>query len=278
MVLKHSDYRRILSESLSERCANNPQYSLRAFARDLKLTPSQLSLILNRSKGLSPARAESIARGMGFTKNETQYFCDLVQSEHGRSKVAKQTAKKRLQKYGALKNSQNLEADAFRVISDWYHFAIHQMMRLAEKPSADQTTAWISRRLQIPQLEAKAALERLERLELIEKKGTHYAVCSDTVFAPDGVPSEGLRSFHRQVLAKASLALVEQDLERRYFNTTFVAIDAEDIPRAKAQIKDFHQHFMNEFSPDEKTSLDRVYCLSVQLFDLMKLGSGEQSI
>lgn len=272
MVLEQTDYRQILRESLSLRCAANPRYSLRAFARDLKLSPGQLSLILGGSKGLSPAKADRVAKSLSFNDRETQYFRTLVESAHGRSLASRASAVHRLKQFTTPVDAQRLEIDAFRVVSDWYHFAIHQMMRLEDWN--DSPTS-IAKRLQIPVSEAKAALERLERLQLIEKRRGRYAICSETVFAPDGVPSEAVRKFHRQVLENAARALSEQDIERRYFNTSFLAINANDLPRAKARIKDFHQKMMDEFSPDKQTALNRVYSLSVQFFDLLQQPGGK---
>lgn len=263
MILGLGDYRQILKEALSERCAHNPHYSLRAFARDLQISPAQLSLILSGKKGLSSARAKHAAKALGFAAREMQYFCTLVESAHGRSKAAKTGAQARLQQFAVPEEAQRLQLDAFRAVSDWYHFAILQLMKLSEWRDDPQ---WIATQLQINASEAAMALERLERLELIERKKGRYVVCADTVFAPDGIPSDAIKKFHKQVLEKAAAALLHQNLERRYFNTTFLPVAVADLPKARARIKEFHQNFTNEFS--EKKELNRVYCLAVQLFDL----------
>ena len=43
----------ILNEKFKERVQANSAYSLRSFARDLKVSPSTLSEIFNQKKGLS---------------------------------------------------------------------------------------------------------------------------------------------------------------------------------------------------------------------------------
>jgi uncharacterized protein (TIGR02147 family) len=265
------DYRQILKERFSERCAHNPQYSLRAFARDIKIAPAQLSLVLSGKKGLSAPKARQIAKALGLNENETQVFCSLVDSAHARSKAGKSAAQSRLAQLELPSESVQLQLDAFRTVSDWYHFAILQLMRV---DGWHDDPKWIASQLRINAHEVPAALERLERLELIRSEEGRYTPVAETVFTTDGVPSEALRKFHRQVLDKAAAALAEQSLDRRYFNTTVLAIDEADLPKAKARIKALHQEFMNEFS--EKSGLNRVYCLAVQLFDLGSDAKGER--
>lgn len=263
MFSEAGDYRKLLKERLSERCANNPQYSLRAFARDIKLSSAQLSLVLSGKKGISSSSAERVAQALGLSERESVYFCTLVECEHARSKAAKSAAQARLAQLSIPEDSVQLQLDAFRAVSDWYHFAILQLMRLS---SWRDDAQWIASKLKISAQEVPMAIERLERLELIRTEGGKKVLASDTVFTTDGVPSDAIRKFHKQILDKAAVALAEQSLERRYFNTTLAAIRKEDVPRAKERIKGFHQSFMSEFS--EHPASDRVYCLSVQLFDL----------
>jgi uncharacterized protein (TIGR02147 family) len=265
MSSEANDYRQLMRERLSERRAHNPLYSLRAFARDLSVSAPQLSLVLAGKKGLSVAKAKRIAKALGMREREAEHFRTLIECEHARSKAARTAARARLAQLSVPENSVRLQQDAFRTVSDWYHFAILQLMRLAEWREDLQ---WIASRLGINEQEVPMALGRLERLELIQRsaKTGKLVLVSETLFTTDGVPSDALRKFHKQVLDKAAQALVEQPLERRYFNSTIAAVAVKDIPRAKARIKDFHQSFMNEFS--ENPASDRVYCLAVQLFDL----------
>jgi hypothetical protein len=54
-ILKHRDYRAFLKSELEERMEKNSSYSLRAFARDLTVSPQMLSLVLNGKKTTSLA-------------------------------------------------------------------------------------------------------------------------------------------------------------------------------------------------------------------------------
>lgn len=265
MIFEQTQYREILRNTLVERSRAHSQYSLRAFARDLDLSPAQLSEILKGKKGLSRKTARTVAHELGFNLEETEHFCDLVESEHGRNRISREIARAKIQAK-TQGSHRPLQLDVFQVVSDWYHFAILQLIKLPGWPKSGESIPWISKRLGISRVEASSALDRLERLELVEKKDGRYQVTSDYVFSSDGVPSEAIRKFHRQVLEKAIGAQGTQSLEDREFRTALFPICREDLPKAKKRMREFQKAFVDRVSATE--SPDRVYCFSMQLFNL----------
>lgn len=90
------DYRIILRSELAERCKHNPNYSLRAFARDLGIAPSRVSEILSGKQGLSRKAALSIAERLGLSTEEAEAFADLVDCRHCRTLDGRERARRRL--------------------------------------------------------------------------------------------------------------------------------------------------------------------------------------
>jgi len=81
-------YIEMLRNELDNRFSSRPSYSLRAFARDLGPSPSQISLVLNKKLGLSKKSAVSISSRVNWAEAERALFCDLVIAADGRSKRA----------------------------------------------------------------------------------------------------------------------------------------------------------------------------------------------
>jgi plasmid maintenance system antidote protein VapI len=73
--LNQTSYQEILKNELELRCGHNPQYSLRAFARDLNLAAPRLSEIFAKKQGLSVGLASRIADTLKFDKDKKNYFC-----------------------------------------------------------------------------------------------------------------------------------------------------------------------------------------------------------
>lgn len=265
------DYRETLRRELENRCANNPRYSLRSFARDLKISPARLSDVLSGRYGLSRAAAFDIAKVIGLNAQETEFFCNQVDSQHARSKQQREAALALVQDRTA--HYRTLSLDGFHVISDWYHYAI---LELSLTKDFQSDSAWIARALGINQLVVKSAIERLLRLDLLVEKDGFWRAAEDFTASTDGIPSEAIRKFHKQILTKALAAIELQSIAERDLTSMVMAIDSRQLDAAKAEIKKFRRGFDAKFGASQ--SKDRVYCLSIQFFNLQEksLPSGDE--
>lgn len=262
LIGQYKDYRDFLKDSLETRSQKNSKYSLRAFARDLDLAPQILSAVFNKKKGISVEVASKIATRLGLNEQESNYFCDLVDLSHARSSGAKKIAALRLSRYKQELKFQTLKMDSFRLISDWYHYAI---LELTFVKGFKSDPVWIAKRLKISNHEAKQAVERLLRTGLVTEVGGRYEKAVVHHTTTHDVPSDAIRNFNRQILLKAADALTFQDVAERDLTTMTMAIDIKKIPEAKKRIRAF-RHELTEFL--ETGDREEVYCLSLQLFKL----------
>lgn len=244
---------------------HNPRYSLRAFARDLELTSSRLSDVLKGHKGLSVDSGTAIANRLGLGLVETRYFCDLITAQHARTPSARVIASTRVQGATAMTDYKVLKDDEFSMIAQWYHLAI---LELLAPPAKDLSTDVIAQRLGINKLLVEEAIDRMERLELIERNDQGLLSRSvKGVVTSDKIPSEAIRSHHQQVIAKAAEALLNQPLTERDFTSMTVAFDRRLVPEVKDLIERFKREFLSlvEAMPGAKQD---VYALGIQLFNL----------
>ena len=84
-----------LSAELQSRRARRANYSLRAFARDLHLSPSTVSEILSGKVGLSPMKSRLVAKLLKLPSPHDEHFCDLISAKHARSDIERRSAQKR---------------------------------------------------------------------------------------------------------------------------------------------------------------------------------------
>jgi uncharacterized protein (TIGR02147 family) len=260
-ILKNS-VAQMLSAELDHRRRGNPNYSLRAFARDLGVSPAFVSYLLKGERSLSPDKAAVLAKKMNWNSHDSRLFVGLsryqsTQSEPGRSMIKQdlEGIKKKFTKF------ENLKVDQFNTIADWYHLAI---LELIEVEGFSSNPTWIAQRLGISVTEASRALDRLIRLKLV-------------AILPDGnlqklknngvrdTPSGALRQFHQQHLKNAYRAIDQVPFEKRHASGTTVAIDPENLPQAEAMIKDFRASLSALLSAGCKKD---VYHLAIQLFPL----------
>ena len=259
------DPREVLRENLSERTAMNPSYSLRAFARDLQVSPQQLSNVINGKKGLSEAMTMSIGSRLGLSPHELKLFVESSRAKFSRNKTVRMIAQAKLEQITNQADSTTyLEIDLFKIISNWYHFALVELIKISKKPK--NPIALYSKRLGISENEVSLALGRLLRLELISKEAGYYKVNQDTMIAEGSIPSEAVKNFHRQVMSKAIAALETQKSDVRYGSSSVIPIQVKNVKRAKELIQELRSTMVKEISDSEHG--EEVYALSVQFFRL----------
>ncbi len=254
----------ILSEILSERQAVNPAYSLRAFARDLGVSPQQLSNVMNGRRGLGPALAQEVVNQLDLDQNQKEWFLESLKAQFSRSKVQRVVSKSKLTSLKSTAATKNLELDLFKTISNWYHFTLIELIKLSKNKS--RKIQWFSEKLGIPENEVNLALGRLQRLELISKTEMGWKVNQDVVIADKGMSTESIKNFHRQILEKAIQALAFQNSEERYGSSSSIPIKVKNVALAKKMLQKFRLEFDKAVTDPENG--EEVYGLSLQFFRL----------
>jgi hypothetical protein len=94
-----STFRDILNAQLLARKQKNPAYSLRAFAKNIGMSPSRLSEVLNAGKTMSQKSAATIGARLFEKESDLQYFKDLVTIEALRDESERELVAARINAY-----------------------------------------------------------------------------------------------------------------------------------------------------------------------------------
>jgi uncharacterized protein (TIGR02147 family) len=243
-----------LNQELIKRTRKNSSFSQRAFANMLNLSPGELSEILNGKRKLSLKKALVIAEKLALDPQETLDFLSLVKS----------TDLKKKKEIDSDLESQILSVDAFELVSNWYCFAL---INLSECVGFSWDRDYIARKLNISKAEARDALQRLEKVGLIEKRGGDFQVVSDFVIGPDKISSSAVRRSHHDLLQKAVVALEEATTEERNITGIGLALNDQEYKQIVADIAKFRRNLVKKYG---YTNVDknRVYQLEFALFEL----------
>lgn len=232
---------KLLKDELLKRQNKNPHYSLRSFAKFLEVAPGALSEILSGKRALSTKMTLKISKKLGLSNMEVKEL--FVEGN--------------FQKRRELM----LESDLFNVISNWYHFAL---LNLIDTKDFVWSVTWISKRLGISVLQVKESLELLERVELIRKKENIYEVIEHgTIKSPEGIPSEAIKKYHDTILNKAKNSLYEQDIEERDISGISFVLNHRDLENLKEDIARFQDEIIEKYGQGKK---EEVYHLEMALF------------
>jgi uncharacterized protein (TIGR02147 family) len=155
-----------------------------------------------------------------------------------------------------------IESARFRVIADWYHYAI---LGLAEVEGSRFSIKWLEKRLGLPASQIEQAVDRLKSLGLIAIAGGRYRQATPSLTTSRDIRDQAIRRHHEQMLRKAEESLHQVEVAERYLSSITMAIDPNKLEEAKDAITAFRRELSERLGSGKKT---RVYTLAIQLFPL----------
>ena len=256
-----------LKESYLKKKEKNIYYSVSAFARDLGISQSFMSRMLNHERATTVKVAIHVAAVLGVSSKTTDHWISSIVLDSPKSaKISKKVREVYEKQMRAQpKSILSYEVDRFKVMSQWYHLAILYLTYTRTFKSDPQ---WIARRIGVSPLEAREALARLIELGMLKKEGARY-VCIHQLLVVDSKKSEvATREFHKQMTQKA-LEVVSnpapEKFEERLFSSVTFAIDKKRLPEFKEKVKNFQKEILGMLESQTYTD---VYHLNLQLFPI----------
>lgn len=234
-------------------------YSMRAFARDLSVSPSSLNDFLKGRVGMSPSRIESIAEKLKWSEMRKEHFTDLVRAKFDKDPGVRRASFMKMK--SRLKDSSyGLSVDSFKVISDWYHLVIRELCDVKD----GMTISRVAEELSLSPLTAGKAIRRLIKLDLLKETekglkstefGSHFG---------DEAPSEAIVEFHTQILELAQKAMREIPFEDRESHSLIFSVPKAKLPKMHAELKTAILQIANKYA--HGANMDTIQALSLQVF------------
>lgn len=243
-------FRRVLQEELALRCARNPRYSLRAFARYLGLDHSTLSQLLRGRRRFTARTIERVGKRLALAPEMITQFVELERTppEPWTSRELRQ-----------------LSRDAALSLAEWHHHAILELTRLT---SFRPDVRWIARVLDVPIDDVNVAITRLTRLGLLDMRSR------DRWVDVAGDAEARLDTFSARTagaLAARSRALASTNgSQPAHYSATTVAVTTSTSRRVAERVERFRREIV-ELLADESGDRAQVYCLELAFFPVADL-------
>jgi hypothetical protein len=241
MKCDNQDFRHLLQQEFISRCRKNPSYSLRAYARALKIQPSPLSAILRGKRPITRKMKHRLGFSLGLKPEEFAYEASSV---------------------------QKIELDTFAIISDWYHFAILELTRVKSfRPDPN----YIAKVLGVSRTQVEIAMGRLERVGLLKIEGKRWIDMTNNGFATnihDDLTTEAARRLQKQILEKSIQALEDIPIAERDHTSMTMAIHSGDLKKAKNKIRRFRRELCKQLERNPNPT--HVYHLNISLYPVSK--------
>jgi len=247
-------FRQFLQEELATRCARNPRYSLRAFARYLKLDHSTLSQLLRGRRRFTARTVERIAGRLSLAPAVITQFVELERTPP---------------ESWAARELRQLSRDASRSLAEWHHPAILELTRLV---SFRPDVRWIARVLDLSVDDVNVAVTRLARLGLLDMQ-------SPTTWADKAGNAEA-RLDGQSVPTVSALAGRARALtgskggHPAHYSATTVAVSGLTSRRVAERVEQF-RHEIGQVLESVEAERDHVYRLELAFFPVVDLTSME---
>lgn len=250
----------LLRGKLMELQSKNSSYSLRAFASKVDVHVGALSSIMNGKRNVSRELAERIAHGLMLDPQERMEILDLFPVKLKRTSGTVDELGKVNSRY------VELEAEQFKMIAEWEHYAILSLMNCQDFQDAP---SWIAQRLGITETRAEEVLRRLFTMGLIKWSSEHKLErVHQAVRSSDDTINLSLRKSHEVTLDLAKESLNRDHVTDRDFTYVTMAIDPQNIGVAKEMIRKFQDEISEVLEAGNRTE---VYRFSTQLFPFTTL-------
>lgn len=247
-----------IEHEFKKRKSNNPSYSLRAYAKNLGISPAILSQILNGKKELTPKVLSTIAPKLNLDNDIYSSFLDK------QVKVKKERNIKSVDK----NEMRKLDMETFNVISDWYHYAILELFYLDDFES---DINWIAKKLKLSVIEVEKAIENLKSVRLINEEDGQLVPTDDyTVIDEYHFTSMAMRERQKQVLKLSAKKIEELNTNYRDHSSITITIDPALIPEIKDKIKVFRRSLGNFIAKNSKNN-KAVYEIQISFFPITEI-------
>ena len=255
-------YQNCLRQELERRVKRNARYSIRAYASSLDISYAYLSRILSGERSPSPKIALKLAEQLGLAARQRQRFVTSVEEQRSRQKLARVGA----EVAKAPAPTAALEEDTYEVLGDIHHMALLELT-LTDDFRSD--ARWVAKQLRLTVVEVQLIVARLQRLGLlaVDADGRWMATNANTTTKDKSRTSRALKQYQKQILERATHALLHEPYERRSMASMTLAIDPEKMPLARQMIQEFMDDLADVLGEQKKT---QVYQLGVSLYPLQR--------
>jgi len=269
-IFAHQNYREYLREYYNEQKAQKKNFSYRSFSEKAGIAaPSFLFHVIEGKRNLTKATVMKISQAIGHTRDEAEFFENLVFFNQAQTITEKTVYYSRLVEIRKPIDMAIIPKDRYDYYSAWYHSVIREVVIFFDfKDDFDKLGAFL-----VPPIkgsEAKKSVMLLERLGFIERDAHGlYHQTQNLINAKVGAADAFiLEKFQMEMLQVALKAYDTVPVRKRMTTSTTFSISSETFELFKMRIRELQYQLMEIARIDEKPAT--AYQLTLNLFPVSR--------
>lgn len=269
-IFDYLDYRMFLQDKTSY-LKTEKKFNVRLFAKNAKLkSPGFLKMVIDGARDITPETAHKFAKALSLTKQEENYFTELVNYNQESDPTNKHVLLDQILKARPRTQTYLLEQKHNRYFSKPYYVCIREMVALTD---FNEDPKWIASRCfpKIKPSQAKEAIKTLLELGLLERTPSGSLKQSAGFLQTEDQVKAGIEiyHYHEAIIDKArhALGLLPQE-KRNYFALT-LPIPNDFYPEIVEELKQLRDKLAKKIEEKAKSEpLDEVFQINFQFFPL----------
>lgn len=236
----------VLKRTFFEMRDNNPQFSLRAFARHLDIDPTFLSRLIAEKQPLTYKTSLRLAKALGLSVSDI---------------------------FSNFRERRNITKKVFLPISRLQFFCLLQINKLKDfKPEA----TWISQRLGMKVSEVAEYLDTLESQGHMDRSGKNWEVnLKEARWDSIEDPNIEKKNFQKQVIRRAHTAIDEIPVAEREAYSLTIAANSKVLPEIQKKIRNLAEEIAEICA--NSNDKDHIYQYHCSFFPLTTSIQGDQN-
>jgi uncharacterized protein (TIGR02147 family) len=253
-----------------------PAYSMRALARDLDLSLSYVSGLLDGKKKIPVSRLPTITKILEMDAAMVAELKNAIRHEtlKGKNLDVEIFAGPRTRPEPAIAKYVEVSSRYLKIVESWHYLAL---LDLTTCTDFQAEPSWSAKRLGISEGLVKKAFSELQELGLIEWVDQTWRKTELKIRFPVSKSLPQIRNYHKKMMEKAVDVMMKntdpENYSRRLITSVSFAANLENLEEAKALITNALYEAMELLSSGP---CSEVFQLNCQLFPLSLLEKSTQ--
>ncbi len=262
-ITEYKDYRAYMQDYYDYRKSHGA-FSWREFCKLAGFTsPNFLKLVCTGQSSLSKIKIAPVAKAMGLTGYECEYFKQLVLFGNAETDTAKKAALLEMDRIARELKVRVVDSDAFQYYESWKYPVIRELtpMMPGARPRdiAEECKEYVSAE------EVRDILAFLVKAGFLKKDGEKiYSQTEKAVIGSAEAQPIAIRAMHKEMGNMAVRAVDRYNANERYFTGMTIGVNEANYARIVAEIDACAKKIAT--IANETENLNQVYGLNFQFF------------
>ncbi|MBN1128852.1 MAG: TIGR02147 family protein [Chitinispirillaceae bacterium] len=265
-IFEYQNYRLYLKDYYNEQKSTKKYFSYRYFSKKAGINASAfLYYVIEGKRNLTKSSIEKISSTIGHSKEENDYFENLVFFNQGKTIAEKAMYYSRIVECRKPLDIKTIDKDQYEFYSKWYHSIVREIACMIDfKDDYAVLGSYL-----VPAIgakEAQASIDLLERIGLLERDENGLYHQTDAVIGvkPAGHDAFVIEKFQLEMLDLSRKSFDEVPRSERLSASTTFSISKATFELFKMKTREFRKELLEIAKLDNEP--DRVYQFTFNLF------------